>query len=95
MDWGYYCRTCGTSSEPIFDEPGALLRAYREGKAHGAREVDDDTMASATLNIQCLLFLVKHHDHDIWAECESGVLRLDLAALPYEGGGLPKRFSHS
>lgn len=94
MNWGYYCRTCGASSEPMFDEPGSLIRAYREGMAHGACEAEDNTIATDTLNIQCLLFLVGHLGHDVWAECENGVLGLGEASPAYNGGGLPERFAH-
>lgn len=90
MHWGYYCRTCGASSECFYTDPDSLLTAYREARQSSFE--NDDTIATTTLDVRSLIFLVRHHEHDVWAECEIGVLRLDGGAQPYRGTALPARF---
>lgn len=93
MHWGYYCRTCGASSESFYGDPDALLSASREARMSSLE--NDDTIATTTLDIRSLIFLVRHHEHDMWAECEHGVLRLGSGKEPYRGTALPARFLNS
>lgn len=90
MKWGYYCRTCGASSEPFFAEPESLIAAFREARLSLFEK--DDTIATTALDVTTLIFLARHHRHDVWAECENGVLRLGRRGRPYRGAALPARF---
>ena len=89
MIWGFYCRTCGVSSQGWYDEFTSLLRSFREtldGTAGDVRASEAETGAHT--------FLTRHSGHEIWAESENGVLRLSRkAASQAEGTSLPQRFA--
>jgi hypothetical protein len=40
----------------------------------------DDTLPTVEMSI--VAWLVRHHGHDLWAECESGVLHLESGRAP-------------
>ncbi len=88
MIWGFYCRTCGTSSQGWYEEFTSLLRLFREyqdAAMAGARAGECETGAHT--------FLARHSGHEIWAESENGVLRLSRKAEPPAGDtSLPHRF---
>jgi hypothetical protein len=92
MDWGYYCRTCGTSSDSVCHELDSLWTAYREVQSDLESLESTDTITTDTLDVRSLMFLARHSRHDLWAECETGVLRLSPSSEPYRGSALPERF---
>jgi len=92
VDWGYYCRTCGESSEPMFERLESLWQLYREAQREFNASYEDDTMVTETLDVGVVAFLAYHLEHDVWAECEDGVLRLGTTR-PYQGSVLPERFT--
>ena len=74
------------------DELDCLWTAYREADSDLDWLDPDDTVATDTLEIKAMVFLALHHGHDIWAECDIGVLRLGPRDRPYKGTELPQRF---
>lgn len=92
MDWGYYCRTCGASSEPMFERLESLWQLYREAQRDFNASYEEETMVTETLDVGVVAFLAYHLEHDVWAECENGVLRLGVKDEPYRGSVLPERF---
>lgn len=79
----------------MFKEPGSLWTAYHEAQ-HDLGSLDDsDTITTFSLDIHSLIFLARHYDHDLWAECETGILCLGRPPKTYRGSALPTRFTRS
>ena len=94
MHWGYYCRTCGVSTRAWFTSPDGAFTTYLATTSILRSLARDEDATLPTVNLGALRFLAHHPDHEIWAECESGVLRISGALRPPTAGGvpLPQRF---
>lgn len=90
MTWGYYCRTCGRSSPRWYASPLALLQdftAANPGLSRFGPYSDETTLPTVEMSI--VVWLVRHHGHDLWAECESGVFHLESGPAPVGRFTLP------
>ena len=90
MTWGYYCRTCGKSSPRWYDSPQALIQdftAAHPGLHRFGPHPNDTTLPTVEMSI--VTWLVRHHGHDLWAECESGVIHLESGRDPQGHTQLP------
>lgn len=94
MDWGYYCRTCGVSTRAWFASPEGAFTTFMATTSILRLLARDEDATLPTVNLGALLFLAHHPDHEIWAECETGILRMSGASRPPADGGvtLPRRF---
>lgn len=94
MNWGYYCRTCGISTQALFASPDSAFVTYRATTSLIRKLANDEDATLPTVNLNALAFLSHHPDHEIWAECESGILRVSGRIEPPPGGQLtlPRRF---
>lgn len=90
MTWGYYCRTCGKSSPRWYETPQALIQdftAANPGLHRFGLRPDEPTLPTVEMGI--VVWLVRHHGHDLWAECESGVIHLESGQAPVGRFQLP------
>ena len=90
MNWGYYCRTCGVSSLSWFRNPRRAIQAYRTMIPKIDALSKDLDVTLPTAHIPLLVFLSSHSGHDLWAECDTGVLRLCAGHPPAREVKLPR-----
>ncbi len=93
MNWGFYCRTCGTSSPGWYDEFTNLLRSFREFVERQTEAAAGGSTRAGDTEVGARTFLARHRGHEIWAETETGVLRLSRKTeSPAANAALPHRF---
>lgn len=90
MKWGFYCRTCGVSSQTWFSNPKRAIQAYRAVQPKIAALSRDEDVTLPTVQIPMIVFLSSHTGHDLWAECDTGVLRLNAGHPPSSDVLLPR-----
>ncbi len=90
MDWGFYCRTCGVSSQTWFPNPKRALQAYRAVLPKIDALARDEDVTLPTVQIPVIVFLSSHTGHDLWIECDTGVLRMSSGKRPANDVLLPR-----
>ena len=79
MEWGYYCRTCGLSSPRFYRDASGPRRDLAVTHAKVAALDSSDGDLSDALDphhLRVMVWIAPHLEHDLWAECDTGVLRL-------------------
>lgn len=82
MYWGYYCKTCNTSSARWAEDP-CILREIYQG-AHEKLEIvrSDQPLRAPTFEMQPLFFLSEHFGHEVWVESELAMFELPTDPIP-------------
>lgn len=95
MHWGFYCRTCGKSSPRWYAAPQDLLQDFSATHPEIQRLAwDEEGDTLPTVKILIIVWLASHLGHDLWAECETGVLLLESGRKPAGSTDLPTFVRH-
>lgn len=76
INWGYQCKTCKEDSACWLDDPRVLREIYLGSKAKLERIWANQRITLNKAELLPILFLAKHHGHDLWVGNDYAGLRL-------------------
>ena len=83
MRWGFFCATCKTSSPRWYETFDLLLADYGAvGLDPDEKIAEQDTSWETlpTVDLRVVNWIVPHVEHELWAECDVGILLLNRRA---------------